>query len=78
MSDWQDTLREHVHNAVAASPSVITGWIFLYETSALDEDGDLGGAWGAVMSASRPTALGLCELAANDMRHDDLEGDRYE
>ena len=41
----------------------------------IDNDGDIGGGWGAVLSASQPTALGLVRLVARDIEHASTQED---
>lgn len=69
MSDF-DKIRDIVREALDThSGEIVTGFVLAYETAGVDADGDLGGGWGAIYSASQPAALGLCRLVQRDIEH---------
>ena len=69
MSDL-DKIRELVRQALDEhAGELVTGFVLAYETAGVDQDGDIGGGWGAVFSATQPTALGLCQLVARDIEY---------
>ena len=70
-----DQLRAAVNDVMSAQGVTVTSWFIAYETSAIDDDGDVGHAWGAVLSASQPVALGLCRLVARDIEHASTQED---
>ena len=70
-----DQLRAAVNTVMDAQDIAVTSWVIAYETQDIDDDGDIGGGWGAVLSASQPTALGLVRLVARDIEHASTQED---
>ena len=70
-----DQLRAAINNVMDAQEVAVTSWVIAYETQGIDDDGDIGGGWGAVLSASQVTALGLCRLVARDIEHASTQED---
>lgn len=70
-----DQLRAAINTVMAAQGITVTSWVIAYETQGIDDDGDIGGGWGAVLSASQPTALGLVRLVARDIEYASTQED---
>lgn len=70
-----DRLRAAISEVMADQEVAVTSWVIAYETQGIDDDGDIGGGWGAVLSASQPTALGLVRLVARDIEHASTQED---
>ena len=71
-----DAVRDAVRAALDThSGEIVTGFVLAYETAGVDDDGDLGGGWGAIYSASQPAALGLCRLVIHDIEHQSTRED---
>lgn len=75
MSEAMKTLREDVRTALTRAEPMVSSWVLVYETQEIDQDGDVAGAGGTVMSGSQATTLGLLELAAHHIRVDSIERD---
>lgn len=64
-----DALRAAINDTLDAQGVTVGSWVIAYEKTIIDEDGDIAHGWGAVLSASQPTALGLCSLVIRDIEH---------
>lgn len=71
MGTWHNDTRAHLSEQMKGHEKMIRGWVLLYETTGMDDDGDLTGSWGAIYSATSPTIVGLCELAIERIKRDD-------
>lgn len=64
-----NALRAAINDTLDAQGVTVGSWVIAYEKSTIDEEGDIAHGWGAVLSASQPTALGLCALVIRDIEH---------
>lgn len=50
--DLHRLIRDAITQAATESPAVVTDWIFAYQTTDIDSDGDTGGATGVAVDGS--------------------------
>lgn len=56
------SLHDDIQAVLEAHEPMVDGWVIAYETTTLDDDGDLGGAYGLMVDGGTTKALGLLEI----------------
>lgn len=63
------SLHEDLQAVLEAHEPMVDGWVIAYETTTLDDDGDLGGGYGIEVAGGTTKALGLLEITRARILH---------
>jgi len=69
VTDEPPTPHDVIKQAIETFEPMVTNWTLTFETSQLEDDGDLSGAWGMLLSDPPSIAhVGLLEMGAQQAK----------
>lgn len=74
MSNSLDDLNDDISSVLETYEPMTTNWVLVLETSTIDSDGDVAGAWGMANRGGQLRSLGLLDIATAYTRASLLDG----
>ena len=59
------SLSDDIQKDIEEYEPMVDGWVLSYETTTINEDGDLGGQWGLALRGGTSQALGLMAITTS-------------